>query len=171
MLVWANRKCLRLLDALTKARIVFPRVNTEFLTQVVDYYFFSLNFLCKHGAHCYCSSYEVYVKRNTKVWRNNTGGWERYSLILPITSWQPWSYCGLKPFFNFLKMGPRTMVNLDIKQLIYCKRPKKLCISFSVLGGGVSWMTLIFEGLTSISLRLTTYPSSLPEVTPKCTFY
>jgi len=68
-------------------------------------------------------------------------------------------------FFNFFKMGSHTMVNLDIKRPMDYRRPRNPCISFSVLGGGISYMALIFD-LTSIPLRLTTYPNNFSKVTP-----
>ena len=53
---------------------------------------------------------------------------------------------------------------------MYCNRPKNPLISFSLLGGGMFNMALIFDGLTSIPLSLTRKPNNFPTVTPKVHF-
>ena len=61
-------------------------------------------------------------------------------------------------------------VSLAMNWLMYCNRPKNPLISFSLLGGGMFNMALIFDGLTSIPLSLTRKPSNFPTVTPKVHF-
>ena len=62
-------------------------------------------------------------------------------------------------------------VSLAMNRLMYCSLPKNPLISFSLLGGGMSKMALIFNGSTSIPLLLTKKPSNFPAVTPKVLFY
>ena len=61
-------------------------------------------------------------------------------------------------------------VNLAMKRLIYYNLPRKPFISLSVLRAGMSSMTLIFSGSTSIPHLLTICPSNFLEVTPKVYF-
>ena len=62
-------------------------------------------------------------------------------------------------------MGSQVEVSLAMNWLMYYNRPKNHFILFSLLGGGMSNMTLIFDGSTSISLSLTQKPSNFPAVT------
>ena len=55
--------------------------------------------------------------------------------------------------------------------LRYCNQPKDPLISFSLLGGDISNMALIFDGSTSISLSLTKKPNNFPSITPNVHFY
>ena len=68
-------------------------------------------------------------------------------------------------------MGSQVEVSLAMNQLMYCNRPKNPLISFSLLGGGISNMALIFDGLTSIPLSLAEKPNNFPAVTLKVHFY
>ena len=62
-------------------------------------------------------------------------------------------------------------VSLAMNRLMYYNRPKNAHISFSLLGGGMSNMALIFDGLTSIPLSLTKKPKNFPAITPKVHIY
>ena len=73
-------------------------------------------------------------------------------------------------FLRSLKKGSQVEVSLAMNQLMYCSQPKKLLISFSLLGGGISSMDLILDESTSIPLSLTRKLSNFPEVTPKVHF-
>ena len=53
---------------------------------------------------------------------------------------------------------------------MYCNRPKKPLISFSLLGGGISNMALILDESTSIPLSLTKKLSNFLVATLKVTF-
>ena len=59
-------------------------------------------------------------------------------------------------------MGSQVEVSLAMNQLMYCNHPKNPLISFSLLGGGISNMALIFDGSTSIPLSLTKKPNNFP---------
>ena len=48
-------------------------------------------------------------------------------------------------FRRSLTMGSQVEVSLAMNRLMYCSRPKKLLISFSLLGGGISNMALILD--------------------------
>ena len=99
------------------------------------------------------------------------GGWRRYSLISSKASWYSlFHVCG-SFFLRSLKMGSQVEVSMAMNRLMYCNRLKKLLISFSLLGGGISNMTLIIlDGSISIPLSLTRKPSNFPVVTPKVHF-
>ena len=64
-------------------------------------------------------------------------------------------------------MGSQVAMSLAMNRLMYCNRPKKLLISFSLLGGGISNMALILDGSTSIPLSLTRKPSNFLAITSK----
>ena len=91
-------------------------------------------------------------------------GWRRYSLISSKAFWHS-SF-----FLKSLKIGSQVELSLAMNQLMYCNRPKKPLISFSLLGGGISNMALILDGSTSILLSLTRKLSKLLTVTPKLHF-
>ena len=57
-----------------------------------------------------------------------------------------------------------------MNRLMYCSQPRNPLISFSFLGGGISNMSLIFDGSTSIPLSLIKKPNNFPAVTPKVHF-
>ena len=84
----------------------------------------------------------------------------RHSLIFSKTHWQSSSQTIRWLFLRRRKIGSHMSINL----------PRKLLISLSVLGAGMSSMALIFSGSTSIPRSLTIYPSNFPEVTPKVHF-
>ena len=67
-------------------------------------------------------------------------------------------------------MGSQVEVILAMNQLIYCNLPKNPLISFSLLGGGISNIALIFDGTTSIPLSITKKPNNFPVITPKVHF-
>ena len=67
-------------------------------------------------------------------------------------------------------MGTQVEVSLAMNRLMYCSRPKKPLISFSLLGGGISNMALILDGLTPIPLLLTRKSNNFPAVTRKVHF-
>ena len=52
-----------------------------------------------------------------------------------------------------------------MNQLMYCNRPKNPLISFSLLGGGIFNLALIYDGSTSIPLSLTKKPNNFPVIT------
>ena len=58
-----------------------------------------------------------------------------------------------------------------MNRLMYCSQPRNPLISFSFLGGGISNMSLIFDGSTSIPLLLIKKPNNFPMVTLKVNFY
>ena len=62
-------------------------------------------------------------------------------------------------------MGLQVEVSLAMNRLMYCNRPKKPLISFSLLGGGISNMDLILDGSTSFPLSLTRKPSNVLAIT------
>ena len=62
-------------------------------------------------------------------------------------------------------MGSQVEVCLVMNQLMYCNQSKNPFISFSLLGGGISNMALIFNGSTSIPLSVTKKPNNFPMVT------
>ena len=98
------------------------------------------------------------------------GGWRRYSLISSKAFWHSlFHLCGLF-FLRSLKMSQQVEVSLAMNRLMYCNRPKKPLISFSLLGGGISNMALILYGSTSIPLSPTKKPSNFLSVTPKVHF-
>ena len=68
-------------------------------------------------------------------------------------------------------MGSQVEVSLTMNWLMYCNRPKNPFISFSLLGGDISNMALIFDESTFITLSLTKKPNIFPAVTPKVHFY
>lgn len=70
-----------------------------------------------------------------------------------------------------LKMGLQVEVNLVMNQLIYCSQPRNPFISFSLLGGCMSKMDLIFDRPISIPLSLTRKPSNFQVVTLNVHFY
>ena len=74
-------------------------------------------------------------------------------------------------FLESLKMGSQVEVSLAMNQLMYCNRSKNPFISFSLLGGGISNIVLIFDVSTSFTLSLTKRPNKIPAVTPKVRFY
>ena len=99
------------------------------------------------------------------------GGGRRYSLISSKDFWHlSFHVCG-SFFLRSLKMGSQVEVSLSMNRLMYCSRPKKPLISFSLLGGGISNMALILDGSTPIPLLLNRKPNNLPVVTPKVHFY
>ena len=69
-----------------------------------------------------------------------------------------------------LKIGSQVEVILAMDQLIYCNCPKNPLISFSLLGGDMSNMALIFDKSTSIPLSQTKKPNNYPTITPKVHF-
>ena len=97
-------------------------------------------------------------------------GWRRYSLISSKAFWHSLFYVCGSFFLRSLKMGSQVEVSLVMNQLMYCNRPKKPFISFSLLGGGISNMTLNLDGSTFIPLSLTRKFSNFPMVTPKVHF-
>ena len=98
------------------------------------------------------------------------GKWRRYFLISSKAFWHSsFHVCG-SFFLRSLKMGSLVKVSLVMNRLMYCNRPKKPFISFSLLGGGISNMALILDGSTSIPLSLTRKCSNFPAVTPKVHF-
>lgn len=64
-----------------------------------------------------------------------------------------------------LKMGLQMEVSLVMNQLMYYSQPRNPFISFSLLGGCVSKMDFIFDGLISIPLSHTRKPSNFQAVT------
>ena len=93
------------------------------------------------------------------------GGWRRYSLISSKAFWHSsFHVCG-SFFLRSLKMGSQVEVSLEMNRLIYCNRPKKPLISFSLLGGGIFDIALILYGSTSIPLSLTRKHCNFPAVT------
>ena len=68
-------------------------------------------------------------------------------------------------------MGSQVEVSLAMNWLMYYNRPKNPLISFSLLGGSISNMALIFDGSISIPLSLTKKPKNFPAITPKVHFY
>ena len=98
------------------------------------------------------------------------GGERRHSLILSKACWQS-SFQTVGWFFlRRRKIDSHMSINLAMKRLIYCNLPRKPFISLSLLGVGMSSMTMIFSGSTSIPHSLTICPSSFPEVTPNVNF-
>ena len=98
------------------------------------------------------------------------GGERRHSLILSKACWR-FSFQTVGWFFlRRRKIDSHMSINLAMKRLIYCNLPKKPFISLSRLGVGMSSMTMIFSGSTSIPHSLTICPSSFPEVTPNVHF-
>ena len=73
-------------------------------------------------------------------------------------------------FLKSLKMGSQVEVSLAMDRLMYYNRPKTPFISFSLLGGGISNMALIFDGSTSIPLSLSKKTNDYPTVTPNVHF-
>ena len=67
-------------------------------------------------------------------------------------------------------MGSQVEISLAMNRLMYCNRPKNSLISFSLLGGGISNMALIFHRSTSIPLSLTKKPNNFPAVALKVHF-
>ena len=67
-------------------------------------------------------------------------------------------------------MGSQVEVIFAMNQLIYCNLPKNPLISFSLLGGGISNIALIFDGTTSIPLSITKKPNNFPVITLKVHF-
>ena len=93
------------------------------------------------------------------------GGWRRYFLICSKDFWHSsFHMCG-SFFLRSLKMGSQVEVSLVMNRLMYCSRPKKPLISFSLLGGGISNMASILDKSTSIPLSLTRNPNNFPAVT------
>ena len=79
-------------------------------------------------------------------------GWRRYSLMSSKALWHSlFHICG-SFFLKSLKMGSQVEVSLAMNRLMYCSRPKKPLISFSLLDGGISNIALILDGSTSIAL-------------------
>ena len=68
-------------------------------------------------------------------------------------------------------MGSQVEVSLAMNRLMYYSWPKNNLISFSLLGGGISKMDLIFDQSTSIPLSLTKKLGNFLAVTPKVHFY
>ena len=99
------------------------------------------------------------------------GGWRRYPLISSKAFWHSSFHACGSFFLRSLKMGLQVEVSLAMNWLMYCNRPKKPLISFSLLGCSISNMALILDGSTSIPLSLTKKPSNFPAVTPKVHFY
>ena len=98
------------------------------------------------------------------------GGRRRYSLISSKDFWHSsFHVCG-SFFLRSWKMGTQVEVSLAMNRLMYCSRPKKPLISFSLLGGGISNMALILDGLTPIPLLLTRKSNNFPAVTRKVHF-
>ena len=60
------------------------------------------------------------------------GGWKRYSIMSSKAFWHSsFHVCGLF-FLRSLKMGSQVEVSLVMNQLMYCSRPMKPLISFSL---------------------------------------
>ena len=74
-------------------------------------------------------------------------------------------------FLKSLNMGLQVEMRLAMNWLMYCNHPKNPLISFSLLGGDMSNMALIFDRSTSITLSLTKKPNNFPVVTPKVYLY
>ena len=98
------------------------------------------------------------------------GGWRRYTLISSKAFWHSLFHACGSFLPKSLKMGSQVEVSLALNQLMYCNRPKKPLISFSLLGGGISNMSLILNRPTPIPLSLTRKPSNFSAVTPKVHF-
>ena len=99
------------------------------------------------------------------------GGWRRYSLISLKAFWHSsFHMCG-SFFLRSLKMGLQVEVSLAMNWLMYCNWPKKPLISFSLIGGGLSNMTLTLDGSTSIPLSFVRKPSNFSAITSKLHFY
>ena len=76
------------------------------------------------------------------------GGWRRYFLISLKDFWHSsFHVCG-SFFLRSLKMGSLVEVSLAMNRLMYCSQPKKPLISFSLLGGCISYMALILDRST-----------------------
>ena len=73
-------------------------------------------------------------------------------------------------FLKVLKIGSQVEVSLVMNRLMYCNQPRNPLISFSLLGGGISNMALIFDGSISIPLSLTWKLSNFLAVPPKVHF-
>ena len=99
------------------------------------------------------------------------GGWRRYSLMSSKAFWHSSFHSWGSFFLRSLKVGSQAEVSLAMNRLMYCNWPKNPLISFSLLGGGISNMALIFDGSTSIPLSLTKNPNNFLAVTPKVHFY
>ena len=98
------------------------------------------------------------------------GRWRRYSLINSKAFWHSsFHVCG-SFFLKSLKMGSQVEVSLAMNWLMYCNQSKKPLISLSLLGGGISNMTLIVDGSTSIPLLITRKPSNISLVMLKVHF-
>ena len=67
-------------------------------------------------------------------------------------------------------MGSQVEVSLVMNWLMYCNQPKNPLISFSLLGGVIFNMALIFDGSTLIPLSLTKKPNNFPAITQRCIF-
>ena len=104
-------------------------------------------------------------------WGTMIGGWRRYSLISSKAFWHSsFHVCG-SFFLRSMKMGSQVEVSLAMNWLMYCNRPNKLLISFSLSGIGISKMALILDRLASIPLSFTRKLSNFPSVTQKLHFY
>ena len=106
---------------------------------------------------------------------SNVGGTKigeerRHSLIFSKACWQSSFQIVSWFFLKIRKIGSHMFVNIAMKQLRYCNLPRKPLISLLVLGVGMSSMTLIFSGSTSIPCSLTICPNSFLKVTPKVHF-
>ena len=97
-------------------------------------------------------------------------GWRRYSLISLKAFWHSLFHVCCSFFLRSLKIGSQVEVSLAINQLMYCSQPKKPLISFSLLGGGISNMSLILDGSTSSPLSLTRNPNNFQWLLQRCTF-
>ena len=99
------------------------------------------------------------------------GQWRKYSLMSLKAFWHSSFHVYGSFFLKSLKMGSKVEVSLAVNQLMYCSRPKKPLISFSLLGEGISNMALILDGSTSIPLSPTKNPNNFLVVTIKVHFY
>ena len=68
------------------------------------------------------------------------------------------------------KIGSHISVNLAMKRLMYYSLPRKILISFLVLGVSMSSMNLILSRSTSMPHSLVIYLSNFPKDMPKVYF-
>ena len=128
-------------------------------------------FLCKHTSIA-SPMIERYRSKGFKFCGGTRiGGWKRYSLINSKAFWHLSFHVYDSLLLRSLRMGLQVEVSLVMNWLMYCNRPKKPLISFSLLGAGISNMALIFDGSTSIPLSLTKNSSNFSVVTSKVHCY
>ena len=109
-------------------------------------------------------------KRHPDIGDTKIRGEMGHSLIFLKACWQSSFQIVGWFFLRRRKIGSHMFVNLLMKRLIYCNLLRKPLISLSILGVGMSSMTLIFFRSNSIPHSLMICPSSFPEVTPKVHF-